>query len=602
MLNKKMNVLISIVILLIISSIFLSCSKNKEESKTPVGATKAVVSNTGIVKILPASTEFLAKFSSIEELYKYFSVTESSIFGEDIDNLDEVKRDLGFNPFNLSELKANGFSIDKEFGFAFDDFMVKKNGTISDDSYVNNEDIEFNGAFFLPITDIDKVVTVINKIIEMNSSKDYNSVSFNKVGDFYEFKVDNFTSYMVEKDGYLIFTVHPQEKDTKDYLINLISGKGKSLIASSTFSEVANKVGSGEELFFYANVKKILEKNIDEIKKFADDFNTSSAMGMPGIKANYDYIQSFEGAGIAIDLENKDFTAKSVLNVVKDSELLKLSKNVNYNKAISLGLENEPVFLTSFSVNAEEYFKMILSSLGDNENDQLTSAIDMVKSNYGLDIRKDLIEQLDGNLNLGVYDATSINMMNYNLLITLSVKDEAKFKKTLDDIIEKIVPPDQKQMISKQTVNGVEAYVYLAGFQQLYIGIKDKNVIVTIGKAMFEKALKADISNGFVNDLDDDYLKSILKSDTNVLYFNISEAYKVFNTFSGLLSGFLGAEDPKSAEKTKQDVKDVTEKFKYLLASSYVNNNSFHSDFILKTNFSKPFMIAVKELVDEKKK
>jgi len=153
----------------------------------------------------------------------------------------------------------------------------------------------------------------------------------------------------------------------------------------------------------------------------------------------------------------------------------------------------------------------------------------------------------------------------------------------------------------KQTIDGVEAYVYLAGFQQLFIGIKDNNVIITVGKAMFEKALKADMSSGFINKLDDDYLKKVLKSDTNVMYFNIPEVYKVYNTFSGLLGGFLGANDPSSAEKTKQDIKDVTEKFKYILASSYINGESFQSDFVVKTNFSKPFMIGVKELVDEKK-
>jgi len=304
---------------------------------------------------------------------------------------------------------------------------------------------------------------------------------------------------------------------------------------------------------------------------------------------------------MAIDLESNDFTVKSILNVEEGSELLKLSKNVNYNKATSLGLDFEPVFLTSFSVNAEEYFKMILNTLGNNESEQVNAAIEMVKANFDLDIKKDLIEQLDGNLNLGIYDASSINMMNYNVLATISIKDEAKFKKTLDDIIEKIVPPDQKQMITKQTIDGVEAYVYLAGFQQLFIGIKDRNVIITIGKSMFEKALKAEISNGFVNKLDDEYLKSTLKSDTNVLYFNVPEAYKVFNTFSGLLGGFLGAEDPNSAEKTKKDIKDVTENFKYLLASSYVNEASLHSDFVIKTNFKNPFMIDLKNLVKSKK-
>jgi len=590
-----------IFMMLMIMILSISCSKEKDSAKTTLGeVSKAVISNKGIVKILPESTEFLAKFSSVEEMYKYFSITETSIFGENIDNLEEVKKNLGFNPFNLSELRANGFSIDKELGFSFDDFKIKKNGSISDDSYVDEEDIEFNGALFIPVNDGEKVISLIKKIVKENSKNQ--EATFNKVGDFYEFKAEDFTSYIVEKDGYLILTGNPKNgEDTKEYLTELVSNQYGSLSKSSTFSNVATKVGLDEEIFFYLNTSKILEKNIDEIKKFADDMNGAYATGMPSIKANYDYIKSFLGAGMSIDLENNDFTVKSVLNIEKGSELLKLAQNVKYNKGISLGIDEDPVLLTSFSVNPEEYFKLIINSLGNNETEQIDAAIEMVKSNYGIDIKKDIVEQLEGNLNLGLYDASSINFMNYNFLATISIKDEAKFKETLDEIIEKIVPPDQKQMISKQVIDGVDAYVYLAGLVQLYIGVNDNNVIVSVGKSMFEKALKADASSGFVNDLDDEYLKSVLKSDTNVFYLNISETYKVFNTFSGMLGGFLGADDPSSAEKTKKDIKDVARKFEYILGSSYVNKASLHSDFVIKTNFKKPFMIGIKELVDEKK-
>ena len=566
-----------IFIMLMVMILSISCSKEKDSAKAKLGeVSKAVVSDKGIVKILPESTEFLAKFSSATEMFKYFSITESSIFGENIDNLDDVKKDIGFNPFNLSELKANGFSIDKEFGFTFDDFKIKKNGSISDDSYVDEEDVEFNGALFVPVNDGEKVISLIKKIVKENSKNQ--EVSFNKVGDFYEFKSEDFTSYIVEKDGYLILTGNPKDgTDTREYLTKLVSNQYGSLSESSTFSAVATKVGSGEEIFFYLNTSKVLEKNIDEIKKFADDMNGSYSAGMPNIKANYDYIKSFLGAGMSIDLENNDFTVKSVLNVEQGSELLKLAQNVKYNKGISLGIDEDPVLLTSFSVNPEEYFKLIINSLGNNETEQIDAAIEMVKSNYGIDIKKDIIEQLEGNLNLGLYDASSINFMNYNFLATLSIKDEAKFKETLDEI-------------------------YLAGLVQLYIGVNDNNVIISVGKPMFKKALKADTSNGFVKDIDDEYLKSVLKSDTNVFYLNISETYKVFNTFSGMLGGFLGAEDPSSAEKTKKDIKDVTSKFEYILGSSYVNKAALHSDFVIKTNFKKPFMIGVKELVDEKKR
>jgi len=47
-----------------------------------------------------------------------------------------------------------------------------------------------------------------------------------------------------------------------------------------------------------------------------------------------------------------------------------------------------------------------------------------LKSAFGIDIENEVINNIAGNLNLGVYDGGSITMGNFNTLLTLSVNTD----------------------------------------------------------------------------------------------------------------------------------------------------------------------------------
>jgi len=227
--------------------------------------------------------------------------------------------------------------------------------------------------------------------------------------------------------------------------------------------------------------------------------------------------------------------------------------------------------------------------LGDNGKNEATSYLEMIKKSFGIDLEKDLIDNLGGNVNFAMYDGATINMMNYNALLTVNVKDEAKVRSVLDKFIDKL-PPEQKSLVRKENGN----YIYtFGGFLQLYAGIKDKNLIVSIGQPMFDKAMAADPKTGFINGLKDKELAKDLEDQSNILYIDVAETFKAYNNVAGLLSQFTQTQ-PLDPER-----QNIINQFEYFLFSGKAVDNSITAKYMIKTKFQEPFLISLVKMVSK---
>lgn len=128
------------------------------------------------MKILPESTDFVIKFSSTKDFYEHLSVTDKSFLGQPIEEIDEIKGDLGFNPFDLKDLESNGLDVAKPFGIAISDFKV----------VAGKDTPSMNVMIFLPVKDVDKAVAKIKAIIE----EDNPDAQFTKKGDVWSWNLD----------------------------------------------------------------------------------------------------------------------------------------------------------------------------------------------------------------------------------------------------------------------------------------------------------------------------------------------------------------------------------------------------------------------------
>ncbi|MBF0203937.1 MAG: hypothetical protein HQK67_06390 [Desulfamplus sp.] len=622
------------------------------------------------IKILPESTDFVIKFSSAKDWYDYLSVTEKSFWGEPIEDLNEIKENFGFNPFDLKELQSNGFDVTKPFGFAVSDFKILD----------GNDNPYMNIIIYLPVNNADKAIAKIKEFIE----DDNPDAKFTKNGDVWSWYLDIDSSepeeleenssgvedseedvsevedsavknsavkdseveknqakgkkiesedgqnnsedtdnqaksskgepvetppmafYMVSKNGYLFFGTNPVT-DAKQFF-EKIGKDEKKLIDMPVFTKVIDKTNPSRELFLYANLGRVFNANPQAMKYFAPGLSQiagnennnkaennktdhTKSSDYPGL----DYLKDYQGAGISADLKSPDLKADFVLNVLEKSELFNLFKNATPKRDLILGMKEKPLLLMGVVENFQVYWNIIQETLDKKTLDTIKKEFDRVKIDYNIDVEKDVIQNLGGNISAGMYDAMSINMTNINTLAALEFRDPEKMKTVIENIIAKL-PPEQQSIINRVQINGNEVYMVPAGPVQIYAGFIKNDFVITLGKPMFEKAMIADIGSGFMtSDFKNKALQTALKQDVSIFFFDVGEALYTVKNFVPMIAYTI----PESQIIMTPEFKKIMEPFDYLSAVSRIDGNAMTGEFIFKTRFDKPFFQGVKDVTDK---
>ena len=156
-----------------------------------------------------------------------------------------------------------------------------------------------------------------------------------------------------------------------------------------------------------------------------------------------------------------------------------------------------------------------------------------------------------------------------------------------------MIPPTEKSMVRKETIEGIDTVVLGTPMVQGYVGIKDRNLIVAVGKSMYEKSLKGTVSTGFTADLDDKELVDAFRGNMGVFYVDISELLKVFKNFSGFITKELDEDD----KETMSSIIEAVKKVKYILATDKFEKNIETKRFIIKTAFTEPFFLGIQKII-----
>ncbi|HEO64378.1 MAG TPA: DUF3352 domain-containing protein, partial [Spirochaetes bacterium] len=460
----------------------------------------------GIAKLLPENTILMLKASSVKRFYQSLSVTSDSFFGEPITWADDVKTMLGFNPYDIKDLQSQGLDITKEIGVLLSELEFKE-----------NDEPVFTVLFFIPVTDGKKLITTIKGLLKKNApgvkvTNDGGVTIFDGGGQ-------NKQLYIAEKDSYLFFAFS-SKGNGKSLIQSVLSGKS-SLTESKSYKDVAQHTDSSQDFFVFADMNKITKGNLDLIKKSFSDLNRYS----PGLDMSkfLDYLKDYEGLGLSVDLKSPDLMTHLTLNLKPSSETLKLYKDITYNKKTVLGINDPAALFISVGFNVSEYYKILVKTLGSAI--PIQTGVKTVNKKYDLDVENDIIENIAGNFNLCTYDGSSISKFNHNTVFTVSIKDESKMKEVINKIRKKL-PPTYQQMFTEEKVGSVEAYKLNVVFQ-IYMGMKNGNLIIASGKPMFEKAINGNPSKGFLTRLKDKSLaKTLGGKSESIVYINVDEVYK----------------------------------------------------------------------------
>lgn len=572
---KKFLVLFITICLLVMTSCM-------EKKGTSPATEKTVAKKAEILEIIPTETDIVVISGSVSDFYKNFSITENSFFGMPMTELDEVVKNLGFNPFKLEDLENNGFDTKKEIALLIDEIKI---GTTGEAGNMDIDEENSNAIFteLIPVKDKDKVLALISMLASKAKEDGANLTLADEDGFTVLTTPDNIKVYIKEKNNYLVISLSASpEVDAKPYVTSFMSAT--SVLADNAgFENVFNKVNGINDLFAYMKFSDFAEKNMELLKSL-----NKAPAGTPDLSSSMEFMKDYQDFAISINYSTKDFIIKTALSIKENSEVLKLVSNMNFKRDVILGMDKNPVLFLSGALNVDEYYKYIMGMIPAEQKAEFDAQLKEGNEKLGLDIEKDIIGNLDNNFSLGIFDGGNISMVSYNTLLSIPVKDGNKAVEVIDKMI-KMLSPEEQMNVQKSEENGIPVYKYNMGMSIFVLGIKDNTILIGSDKGTFDAAAKGAKDRGFLSKISDSELKSVLGGDYNVFYLNIDEASKVLRTFGMFLQSVMPLDDK---------LFNTIGKFEHVIAYSWIDGNMMYSDFKVKTRFDKPFFIGIKGLVD----
>ncbi len=519
------------------------------------GGSKSTVEED-ISAVLPADTLGLIQFNSTESFIK----TMSFMFDCEMcqkSGVSEIKDKLGLDITNPAGFTDKGIDIKKGFGIAITDAMVAK----------DKQAVSI--ILYLPLIDEKLAAEKLKEKLPEGKVVKKGHIMTLKTG-----KEDIEMGYSFSK-GYLLIGVAYNGK-----LDNLLKERnGKLLKDNSTYTELRGLCSKDKTVFAYFNTAVMPEKFkgymelMQELSKNPWSFNSLK------------YLNSYKGGYISLDVSTKDLIVDSYFLLSDNNSITKLFDGVKFDKKPVLSVEENPVMFVSMGMNMVEYYKMIISSLPEDKQKEAEAGVSNVA---GINLYKELIENLAGNINLGIYDGKTINMTNYNVVLSFNVKDKDVMSKLLDKLIA-LTPEKNRQMIRDEKINGVDSKVLGTPVFQMYAGMKDGSFILSFNRKLYEKALIGDTSKGFATRIKDAELKKSLEGNNQSFYFNIPEAMHIYSTFAA----FGGA---NKAKLTPEQISAIN-KLGYLYSTEAKTDKHVEQHMKVKTTFSKPFMEGIADMV-----
>ncbi|MFO7838280.1 MAG: hypothetical protein R6X08_02120 [Desulfosalsimonadaceae bacterium] len=570
---KKIRILLALA--LIIPAVTLAgCSKDEEGGETAKAPASERSEAVDLLAMVPENTQFLVKLEALGKFYEQFVVSQNTIMGVALKDKDieKIKTGLGFNPLNAEEVRQAGFNLEKPFCLAATNVKLDP---------ADKQEIGSDVFGLLPLSEGADALDTIrsglrnNNVLFVEAEKD--GVPFIKWHSGQE------KGCLAVKDQYLYMTINSQT-DPQLFLESVIENTS-SLTNAEAFRTVASETDLTRGLVFYANIADIVEKNSDQLTQAAA---CQSAQTADAIES----LGQYSSAALTVDLGSPDLEVNSITALVDDHEMKKIWSEDCVNRQKVLSITEPAALLLSFGANIKGYYDVIKTMTPPNQEESIKTRMDAFKEKTGIDPETELLDNLSGSINFGLYDGASITMLNYNALFTAGIKDEKLMKQVIDKAI-KLLPPDKQAMVSRQKVGGTDAYVVNAGMVQMYTGVDDNKLLLASGKPIFEKALKAEKDKGFAQKLTDERLKNSLTSNRNIFYLNIDEGVKTANNFAMFLA------EPAGGVQKFKDKLDAAGRFEYVLASGKLDKNIIKSQFIVKTRFSKPFFLKLAQMIDE---
>ncbi|MFO7810896.1 MAG: hypothetical protein R6V47_05950 [Candidatus Delongbacteria bacterium] len=560
-----------ITVLLTLVLIFLTgCGAQNDAKK---GSRTSVIAK----KYAPEHSIGLLKFSSIENLFTVFEFDPGSGLGSEmgLPEKEEFKKIIGFDPTVLSEYERIGFDTKREFGIVLTGLIIDGN---------EPENTSGNIGLLFPLTQNSNAYDFIKQRIASSDDKSVVMTEENGMIMIRDNTDSGVLATIKSNDDYLVLNLAVNSDETAETFFRSVG----HLKDNANYKEVSKEIDLGSDIAVYFDAQEFITTNSAGLK----DLSKNPLMGQNQI-GSVEFLDFYRGMGIVSDLSATDLRISSVAFVEKDNMIHKMTRGKD-NKSAILDIEKKPAVLLAFVFNAKEYLDYMLKVMPEENTAEFEKQVQSYKNSMDIDIKEDIIYQLAGSINLGIFDAASINMMQYNTIFNFNVRDRSRFL----ELLEKVAPVANMKKMDSDEISGIvqdndlsantDMFSVNLGMSFLYVIVSDENVSVCTSRDLAADITKKDTET-YLSELEKDIAEG-LKNDKNYFYIDFSETYIAVKNIYQFFAGMTGSKNTLSP-----GVDEFVKNFEYLYAYGNVKGEAAKSEFILKTKFTKPFFISLKE-------
>jgi len=560
----KITVLITILIFALVS-----CGKTVKKDENTLKNKKSILYS------LPENTQFILNLKSINSIFKNFKLSKNSRFGNLLkdEQIKLVKDILDINPLNIKELKDIGLDLNKNFGFVVNDMSIKKDRDLS----------SVNTITYFPIKNKLKTSKYIDSLLLKypNEHKKFSIIkeASNKYFKLWDKKNNKVFYFFVENDH--LFVIH-NPFSSKDSLkvTKVIIEKLDKFEEAELFDKEFDFSSINDGIYFYFNlnnfIKGLNDAPIDSV------FQNS----VEEFKAYKTY------AGV-VTLDSKDFNLDFNIKFNENlSDFKEYLINKKSNTSSILNLDKTVISLISIFISNNDFiFEVMTQALLEGKHAiDIKKIISDIDNMLKINLKKDIWDNLAGDILYASYDGASIGATIYNTVFSISFKEPKLVESLIDKVLSNEDLAGLKNIFSKTKYKENNVYILNYGVLQAYIGFKGNELIIASSKNMYDKAMDSKKGKGFYKEIKKDkILSSGLKSGF-FIYLSSPEIIKALNNFKMMI--------PKDEFN---NIVEILEKINYTMLSNSLDfdENSLKAKYVLDMKTKSVFFITLIDYINK---
>ena len=545
----------------------------------PAGCGQKIAAKESVADQVPAAVEMAVTGPGVASLFEHFSVTESTIFGGSVP-AERWEARLGFNPLVPAAWAERGIDPAGPTALALRGLDPELPAKIAGEP-VAGAGSDFALLICLPAADSEKARSAARNLVETALP---DAVVAEEAGILrFSSAAENVQGAVAERNGALLAAMGPGAGALP--LIRDALNAEDRLSGVEGYKNAAGAMGPEDDLLVFADFVPLH----DRLRERMAAGEPLEGAGIPVDRADRmaRYAADYRWGAAWLDLDRSDLRVAGMVAVRKDSPLPATLTDKRPGRKPLLDVPSPPLLLSLGSLAPETYLRVLREAMTEAEREAFDARMAAAGAQLGIDVERDLVENFTGGFGFGVFDGVGLNMANHNTLFSAGVKDADKARKTLKAAADRLRGQGGMTVAETRVGETDAVAVNVLGFIQIFAGVHEDRLLVSLGRRMFQEAVSAEKARP----APDLAAADAWENDPAVFFLDVDQLVQASRNFGFLLTQ-LNRGRPVEARDTKP-----LEAFRYLMSTARIDGDRMVGEFRVATRFSEPFFQAVVPVV-----